>query len=225
MKLIINYFENEISFEENIINVIEVENQKYFYRIVNDLNECSNGVINDNINFFDANFNNIDLSGKIKMVIDYFNIELNDKKTLNEIEKFILKNVDDKTKKEIINLYLKILKNYNSIANKLEIPLIYNDEIQYDKLIKIIGYGVDKKQDLLDNLLLLIDIERIFKLNRLIVFVNLKQYLSFDEIVELYKYSIYNDVKILLIDSTKYDKKCDYEKKLIIDSELDEFAL
>ncbi len=225
MKLIINYFENEISFEENIINVIEVENQKYFYRIVNDLNECSNGIVNDNINFFDADFNNIDLSGKIKMVIDYFNIELNDKKTVNEIEKFILKNIDDKAKKEIINLYLKILKNYNSVANKLEIPLIYNDEIQYDKLIKIIGYSVDKKQDLLDNLLLLIDIERIFKLNRLIVFVNLKQYLSFDEIIELYKYSIYNDVKILLIDSTKYDKKCDYEKKLIIDSELDEFAL
>jgi len=69
------------------------------------------------------------------------------------------------------------------------------------------------------------DIENVFKIDVLLVFVNLKQYLSTNELAELYKYSLYNDVQILLIDSQSYGATIDNEKKLIIDSNLDEFLL
>ena len=85
--------------------------------------------------------------------------------------------------------------------------------------------NVEKKNNLLDNLLILIDINNIFKINELLIFVNLKQYLNKEELNELYKYSVYNNVKILLIDSQSYGTCNEYEKKLIIDSNLDEFLL
>ena len=56
-------------------------------------------------------------------------------------------------------------------------------------------------------------------------FINLKQYLTNDELLELYKYSIYCQIPIVLIDSQTYGTSLKYEKKLIIDSELDEFML
>lgn len=40
-----------------------------------------------------------------------------------------------------------------------------------------------------------------------------------------YKYAIYNNIKIVLIDSQSYGIKLEYENKLIIDENLDEFVL
>ena len=78
---------------------------------------------------------------------------------------------------------------------------------------------------MLDNLLLLIDLENTLKFNNILVFVNLKQYLSKNELIEFYKYAIYNKIQILLIDSQAYGVTLEYEKKLIIDENLDEFVI
>ena len=225
MKLVINYIENEIIFKDGTINVLEIENKKYFYRIINDLNKIANGDIDENIKFIDSNFEEVDFSNKIKLVIDYFNIELNDKKTINEIEKYILKNSSDSIKKGINNNYSKILNYYKAIAKQMELPISYNEDVQYDKLVKNMGFSIDNKHELLDNLLLLIDIEKTFNFNRLIIFINLKQYLNYNELIELYKYSIYNNIKILLIDSFRYKSKIGYENKITIDNDLDEFVI
>ena len=71
----------------------------------------------------------------------------------------------------------------------------------------------------------MIDINSIFNINELLVFINLKQYLTNEELKEFYKYSLYNNVKIILIDSQSYGTANEYEKKLIIDNNLDEFLL
>ena len=64
-----------------------------------------------------------------------------------------------------------------------------------------------------------------FKEKGILVFINLKQYLSKNELLELYKYSIYNQVQIILIDSQSYGVTLEYEKKLIIDDNLEEIVL
>ena len=63
------------------------------------------------------------------------------------------------------------------------------------------------------------------KSSKFIVFVNLKQYLDDNELKELYKYSIYNNVNIILIDSQCYGCSHDFEKKLIVDNNLVEFVV
>ena len=46
-----------------------------------------------------------------------------------------------------------------------------------------------------------------------------------EELNELNKYSLYNNIKILLIDSQCYNSTNKFEKKLIIDRNLEEFLL
>ena len=50
-------------------------------------------------------------------------------------------------------------------------------------------------------------------------------YILIPYLIELYKYAIYNKIKILLIDSQSYGTTTSYENKLIVDSNLDEFML
>ena len=72
---------------------------------------------------------------------------------------------------------------------------------------------------------MLIDLEKILKLNSILFFINLKQFLNNDELIELYKYAIYNNIIIVLIDSQSYGVPLKFEKKLIVDSDLEEFVL
>jgi len=105
------------------------------------------------------------------------------------------------------------------------LPFSIDGEVDIDNLLKVLKLGINEKDELLDNLFLLIDIEKIFNGENILIFVNLKQYLSKKELIELYKYAIYNQIQIILIDSQCYGGTLDYENKLIIDENLDEFVI
>ena len=224
MNLNVKYFDNTIVFNKEFINVLEIENKKYFYRFIKDLYFISSSNITEDVHFFE-NEKEINMSNKLKIYVDFFDFQFDSKKYVNDISKYVSANINDDDKSSLATLYNKMVKQYSKILNDTEIPLRIESEFSVDNLNKLMKISIDNKEDLLDNLLLLIDLEKALKLNNLLVFVNLKQYLSKDELSELYKYSIYNEVIIFLVDSQSYGVCLNYEKKHIIDENLDEFVL
>lgn len=225
MNLKVNYFENSIKFKNDSIQVFEIENKKMFFRFVNDLYEIKNANNSFELYFYDDNHVEINLTGKIEIYTNYFDLDINSKKNINYLSKIIAETISDEEKNELFNIYKKMYKNVTSVLKNIDLPLTINNDISIEDVIKFSKVSIVKKSDLLDNLFLIIDLEKILKLNSLIFFVNLKQYLNKEELVELYKYSIYNNVNISLIDSQSYGTKLDYENKLIIDSDLEEFMI
>lgn len=223
MNLNINFLENNIIISNEYISVLEVENKKTFYRIVNLLNKFSLGETIEEIDFYVENEekNNI----KINLFLDYFNWNLDSKKINNELQKNIIDKLDDEYILELTKIYKKLYNTLNKMLLEVELPLEITQDFDINIFIKNMKVTLQQKNELLDNLLLIIDITNILKLNDLLIFVNLKQYLSTTELIELYKYSIYNNIKILLIDSQTYGPTLEFEKKLIVDENLDEFVL
>ena len=125
----------------------------------------------------------------------------------------------------MLKSYNRLIDTFLKILNKSDLPLQIMEEITIENIIKNLKLSISPKNDLLNNLLLLIELERILKTNNLLIFINLKQYLSDEELNELYKYALYNSVNLLMIDSQCYKNTNEYEKKLIIDSNLDEFVV
>ena len=221
MRMKIDYFDNLIEFDYEYINVIEIENKNYFYRFVQDVNLLLNNLC-DEIHFFE-NINELNMSDKISVYVDYFNFNFDNKKNL--ISKYIVDNISDLEKSNLLKYYNKFYNYYLKVLNNIEIPLNIDEDINIDNIIKNMKSTIKTKQTLFDNLLLLIDVEKILKNNKIIFFINLKQYLSNNELIELYKYSIYNQIHICLIDSQSYKRKLKYEKKLDIDEDLEEFVI
>ena len=60
----------------------------------------------------------------------------------------------------LVALYNKMVKQYSKILNDAEIPLRIESEFSVDNLNKLMKISIDNKEDLLDNLLLLIDLEK-----------------------------------------------------------------
>lgn len=216
MKIKFSFLENEIVLNKENVFSLEIESKDYFYRIVNILNNYSLDEIIEEI--FDKNY-------KIKLFIDYFNLDINNKKTLNNIIKLIEKSCDEIALDNLTKSYQKILRNFNNIINNIDINLSLNNEFSINNINKMLDIKIELKNNLLSNLITIIDVNKELKEYDLLIFINLKQYLSKEEIIELYKYAIYNNNLILLIDSQSYGTTVKYEKKLLIDENLEEFML
>lgn len=225
MKIKINYLENILEINEEKILSIEIENKSYFYRLVSNIYSIINSEVVEDITFYDQNNNELNISNKIKIFVNFFNFEFDSKKYTNDINKYIINEMDENDKTILLKSYNKLIENFLKILNKSDLPLQILEEITIDNIIKNLKLTINSKNTLLDNLLLLIELEKILKTNNLLVFINLKQYLTNQELIELYKYAIYNRIKILLIDSQSYGTTTLYENKLIVDSNLDEFML
>ena len=225
MKLSIKYIDNNIGFDNSYINCLEIENKNYFYKVVNDINSISNGNILEDVIFSDDEYKELNLSNKINMVFDYFNFDFNSKKIISIINKKINDNISVEDKENLSKLYNKIRKIYLPILNDMDLNIDINNDFDLDSIIKLLNVSIKPKDNLLDNLFLLVDIEKDLSINKIIVFVNLKQYLNNNELIELYKYLLYNNVVVLLIDSQSYGVCNEYEKKLIIDDELEEYKI
>ena len=225
MKLIIKYIDNDIELKENEISAIEIENKRYFYRIVKDLYDIYDNELSEDIYLIDDNNKEINISNKIKIFIDYFNFKLDSKKYTNDITKYINKVLSEETKETLLNQYKKIINLYKKELNNIDFPLVLDTDLDIENITKLIKVSIDTNKELINNLFTLIDLENIFQTKNILVFINLKQYLSKEEIEELYKYSIYNRITLLLIDSQSYGTTLTNERKLIIDENLDEFML
>ena len=223
MNMKVNYIDNIIDLKNNV-NVIEIENKKYFYRFVNDLYSIYNIGYSDDVSFFKKGEEK-NVNGKIKIFINFFDFQFDSKKYINDLSKYVNENIDEGDRNNLVNLYNKIIKLYKRILNNIDLPLNIEEDITIDNLTKFVKISINYHNELLDNLLLLIDLEKVLNTKNILVFVNLKQYLNKTELIELYKYAIYNEIKLILIDSQSYGTTIEYEKKLIIDEDLDEFVL
>lgn len=225
MKMNIKYLENIINLNDSKVCTIEITNKKYFFRIVNDLTNISNDLAVEDIIFQNQNDEIIDLKGKIKVIINFFELDFDSKSFGSSLTKFIEKNLGNNEINKLLKLHKSFLDYYIKSLGIIDLPLTINGKNDIDTIIKKTKLKIEPKDELLDNLLILIDIEKELKIDSLLVFVNLKQYLSIAELDEFYKYSMYNNIKLILIDSQQYNDKMRNESKLYIDSNLDEFML
>ena len=225
MNIKVDYFDNEIKLSNDLVYSIEIENKKYFYRFVQDLYKMINENYSDTIGFYDDNYTEISMKDNLQIVTDFFNFSFNNKKNINDITKYVKEKFNEDDIQKIILQYKKIKSTYENVLNDIDLPLKLSQDINIDDITKLMKITVNFCNNLLDNILLLIDIEKNFAPNAILVFINLKSYLAPEDLIELYKYSIYNQIKIILVDSVSYGVTLKNERKLIIDDSLVEFML
>lgn len=225
MKIQISYIESDITISDNFVNSMEVENRDCFYRVVNDFVVSGNSDDGDSLTLLDECGKEIGISNKILVVIDYFNFDNLVRKYVSHLEKEIVLSFGDKDMDKLLTYSNKLIKCFEHVVSDFDLPIKIGFSGDVSSLVKFMKLSFSLKDNLLDNLFLLIDLEKVFCLHKVLVLINLKQYLSKTDLVELYKYSIYKSVNILLIDSQAYGCTLEYEKKVIIDSDFNEYVI
>jgi len=223
MILKFDYIEHKLELSSEWVVSIEVENKQMLCRIIRDFYHLENNGYSDAIQIFDKNYNELKIRN-IKVIGNLFTIEEQLKKYTNDFVKLMIQTLNEKQSYALNNLYNKNNSLIGKIIMDSDFPL--EVEIQSSEvLLKNAKIKFKKFDDLLSSILNLIDIENSLNIHGFIVLVGLKQYLTNEELEEFYKYVLYNNQKIVLVDYSLGGIPSNHEKKLIIDENLEEFML
>ena len=225
MKIKIDFIDSTIDFDNSNVYSFEIHNKKYLYRISSLFYGISNSDLPEEIQCFDKDNSELKISGKIRFFSEYFDFGFDSKKYSTDITKYILSNIEQYDSENILRTFSKLCKLIDKELQKTDLSISVSADEGIDNVIKMFKLKVNQKDDLLDNLLLIIDLEVALNSNKILCFMNLKQFLTKEEIIEFYKYATYNSIKIIMIESSKYDYFGDYEKVIIIDQSLEESML
>ena len=100
-----------------------------------------------------------------------------------------------------------------------------DSEIDILDLLKVFKVKIDTTSytTVVEKIEFIINIISTLSLAEILVIPNLKTYLAEEELLEIYKYSIYNNIKLLILENKCSEKLLKYEQKNIIDENFDEF--
>lgn len=226
MKLKINGFENEISFNQEEVNILEISNSKCFTNILQIMNDAINGIESNEIFLLDENNEMLNMSKEMYITFDIFNIDYSSKKILNSLYSIIQKNIEANQDFMIEDMVIKIRNYLIEEINELPFEFTMKQELDIIEILKLFGVKIDNTcySTILEKIEGLVDVISTLKLAKILIIPNLKQYLTDDELVEFYKYSMYNNIKLLIIER-KNGEKLKYENILKIDNEFDEILL
>lgn len=215
---------NKILLEEGNINVLEIYNKKLFYNLITILNESDNNM-EDNQIVLMQNDERVSIDKNVFLLTDVVNIDFNSKKILNKIYSTLIENIKNRQDDELENITLKLRNYLIEEINELPFEFSIKSELELNDLLKAFELKIDTMcyTTIVEKIEFIIDSISTLKIATILVIPNLKIYLDENELLEIYKYSIYNNVQLLIIENSNSEKILKYEIKNIIDEEFDEF--
>lgn len=220
MKLVHPLLDKQIIFVENNINVFVIENRKFMAEFIQE--------INNQINGFEGRFvlsdsgKELKIDKNIELIIDYFNIDFNNKKIITKLYKIMQEiAMDEEFYLETIEIKNRILKYLYDIEGKIEFDIFNEEEFDIISIFKatnvkfeIAELGFTEK--FVEYIKMLSNLGEI----KIFVLVNLKSFVSDEDLKEIYKYINYNKLNVLLIESIEANKFFDVERIHVIDNDL-----
>ena len=122
MKLLNEDLNNSIHFEENKVNILVIENKKYFVEYIEQLLSQINGNFGKFSLFLESK--ELKISEKIEMIKDIFDLEINNKKMINKIYHELEElSMDSEFLLETKNIESELLKYMYHLSEKYDYPL------------------------------------------------------------------------------------------------------
>lgn len=219
-------FENNIKFSDEYVSVLEVENKHLFLSIISSLLAEEGEEQKEQFVLIEGD-KEIKISKYIIVITDVLCLDINNKKILSlaidKLEK-ICQN-DEHLMQEIVEANIILSSKVISLINELESYFSISTQWDLSRYLKAFNFEINKNSitNPFDKVMQYIQIVSELLNGCIICFVNLKSIFTDEQIYEIYKFAIYNKVKLFLIESTLSSNKLEYEHKLIIDREFDEF--
>ncbi|MEA5026246.1 MAG: type II-A CRISPR-associated protein Csn2 [Erysipelotrichaceae bacterium] len=219
MRLLYSDILHPFDFRENIAQILVLESSTEFSVYVHELYQQVNGgdgrwILSelDNAYKFDKD---------VELIINPFAVDLNQKKLINTL----YNKLDEITKSPDIwlswnELYSKMVDVIEKQISPLEYDLGYSDSLEVKDFLKIMNlHFVDDSESVLEKLIDYVQLLHEVLNVRLFIFINIRSYLSPEDLQKLYKQVFYNKNFILLIENDdNFIRQAD-EEVIIIDKD------
>lgn len=218
MKLVNSDYNISISLEENTIQVLTIENQKAYRKMVGDLWAESEGREGNWI--LSDNNKPVQLAKSMAVVFNPYIIDANDKKVISKLYSELSELASEKYTMEVETINSRIIGLFSEVTQDVPYFIDYKTDIDLQALFKMYNIKIDVEYNsLLEKITDYIRAYHNICSVTVFAFVNLKDYLSCDELKLLYEFVLYEKVHLMLIEGHQ-STDVDPEKHLIIDKDL-----
>lgn len=219
MNLVTKYLENSLEIKSKTINTLVIEDTHYFSLFLKGLIEATE-IESDEFELIE-DYKTVDMTKYVEVIFDIFNLEAN---SANILKKMYSELEEDLNTQEV---YTKKVELESIIANITD-ELIYRSrfslkagEINYQNLFKAIEIEFDyEKNSVLERLIEYIKVTSELLKIKVYIIVNLDSFLSEEELVELEKFLLYNDIKVLALQNAIRREVKPSENLRIVDKDL-----
>lgn len=200
MKFIYGERELTLEFRENEVQVITIENREYFSAFLQNLYNQSQGSEGDII--LSEGEKILSLNKVAEIVWNPFSVDINNKKILGKLFQKLKTVSMEEQYAEICELNAKVVHYLDDLNLKMPYPIQFRLELDVLDLYKIYGVQLDTEEiDMFERLLEYVKVLKSLCGVRLLVFINVKNYLSEMQIKELYKATFYYKINLLLVEA------------------------
>lgn len=221
MKIVHPSIETAFNFE-NFINVLNVENGKFFREVVEDFILQIDGYSGKFVLSKDDNI--LQISKCVCIVTDVFNLDFSDKKLQNKLYSSLTAVCEQKFQQEYLYLQQTFYAFFQKLNAESDFALDYSEELSLSSLLKCFSVCFETQNlNFIEKLCLYIEILISLLGVKIVVFVNLKSCLSQTELSSLYQFIIYNKINVLLIENNAKNK-LENEFVITIDNDLCEIV-
>lgn len=219
MKLAHEILPDPILFEEGKIQVLVVENGECLFQMITELKAQIEGI--DGRFILSQDNLPMDIQKTANLIIDPFSMQINSRKILSQLGKILENEALQNSMYVETNAIIRSLQSYaNRLSMTTTLPINWNEEVQVSTLIKMLGYEFClDSPDLAENLMDYIQLHRELLEHKCFIVLNLKSYMSTENLERLYYDLIYRKLNILLIES-RDSKRIGCEKVRVIDGDL-----
>lgn len=218
MKLVERELGLEIELKENVISVLVIEKVGLRLSIVEELYSQVMGKEGNWI--LVENEKNYELGKKAEMILEPFSLELNNKKVKNKLFQDIKVVAQDYCFAQGVELHSHICNYLETLFERIPYPVKYEEEWNLSEILK--AYGVELEEECDDMCEKLINYLKLIKQVcgiDVFIILNIKQYLTEEQILELYKIAKYNKIQLVMIEFNMSGEKHDCEEIYILDKD------
>lgn len=219
MKMIYKSLEDTLSWREEEVPVIIIENMRFKNIFINDLFLQSK--TNNDAPFYISNEASKNDKLNFETIINPFELNVNHTTILNRVRK-IYEGLIQEDYFELSELTKDISNYLNNLALSLPVNIEWEGDLNVKRLIQLFELTIlDDSTILLEKIINYLQVNSQLGINKLFIFLNLKQYLSVEELNELYIFIQYEEIHIILIESQDNKNTSNkMEKQFIIDGDL-----
>lgn len=218
MKLLERELGIEIALKENVVSVLVVEEVIRKNSLIQELYlQCmgneGNWMLVENEKMYE-------LSKCVDMILEPFSLQLNNKKVKAKLYQDMKETADDMLFVQGLELHSHICSYLEKLAEQFPYPITYKEEWNVVDLLKEYGVCLEENyQNICDKLFDYVKLINQICGIKIFVMVHMKQYLSENQLAELYKLAKYSKIHLVLIESEICDKKQFCEEIYILDKD------
>lgn len=226
MRLVFDGLEKAIEIQAGCPVVLQVENQALFSRLIQAMVTQEGRYAIEPYSIWN---DESEISPKLAtlLISDVFDLPWSDRSLLGEVLKRIEKDLidDEEARLDLENAERLFESRLMTLTAGLSADYAFGIEWDLGRSLKMLGFGVDAMPGykLIDNLITFLSLVLDSKCQKILVFVNLKTFLTKNELRLFYEHVFYTGIHVVLFENRQDNNSYQYERKYTVDQDFLEY--